>query len=369
MKSKNILILVNHDIVIYNFRKELVQCLLRNGYNVWISSPSGERINTLIKMGCNYVETNIERHGMNPFRDLQLFYTYARMINYIRPFIILTYTIKPNIYGSLASYVRHTPCIVNITGLGQTMEGNTVKKKVVIALYKLALKHVRCIFFQNEANKRVFEELNICHGNTKILPGSGVNLEEFSVFPYPPPDTIEFAFIGRVMRDKGINEFLSAAKVISKQYNNVRFHVCGFCEENYENILLDLEKNGIIVYHRMVEDIREILRLVHCTVLPSYHEGMANSLLETAASGRPIIASDIPGCRETLDDGVTGFKFKVKEVQDLIAVIKKFVELPYQSKVDMGLRARAKMEREFDRKIVIRNYMEEIQREDKRKEV
>ena len=199
---KKILFLVNHDIVIYNFRKELVECLLRSGYEVIISSPYGERIDLLRQMGCKYREVKIDRHGKNPVRDLKLLMYYKKLIKEEKPAIVFSYTIKPNIYGALASTVCKTPCVVNITGLGMAVEHPGAMQKIAVAMYKIALRKVQTVFVQNTENQKFFIKNKIAVDRLKLLPGSGVNLEQFQVLEYPDNNKIQFAFISRIMKDK-----------------------------------------------------------------------------------------------------------------------------------------------------------------------
>ncbi|MCF0149677.1 MAG: glycosyltransferase family 4 protein [Clostridium sp.] len=359
---KKVLILVNHDVVIYNFRKELVERLLEEGYEVHISSPYGERIDDLVSMGCKYEEVSISRHGTNIIEDLKLIKYYFNIIKKIKPDVVLTYTIKPNIYGGIACRFSRTPYIANITGLGTAVENEGLMQKFTVMLYKIAFKKISCIFFQNTENMNFFAEKNIYKEKHKLLPGSGVNLSHFNVLDYPPEDTIEFAFISRIMKEKGIDQYIEAAEYIRNKYPNTRFHVCGFCEEDYEEKLKELQARGIIEYHGMQRDIRKILAITHCTIHPTYYpEGMSNVLLESAASGRPIITTNRSGCRETLDCGVTGYIVGPQNSRELVRKIEKFLTLSYEDKKRMGLAGRKKVEKEFDRQIVIDAYLEEIE--------
>lgn len=360
MNSKQkILILVNHDIVIYNFRKELVERLLNDGYTVYISSPYGERIDDLVAMGCEFIETNINRHGLNIIEELKLIKTYKSIIKEVKPDVILTYTIKPNIYGAIAANSYRVPVIANITGLGSAVENEGLMQKITILLYKIAFKNIHKVFFQNKENQQFFIDKKIAIGKHGLLPGSGVNLEHFSPLEYPDSENIEFVYISRIMKEKGIDQYIDAAKYIRKKYPNTRFHILGFCEEkDYEDKLDKLEKENIIIYHGMQRDIRKFLKNTHCTIHPSYYpEGMSNVLLESAASARPIITTDRSGCREIVDEGGNGFIVEPENSKDLIQKIEKFIKLPHEKKKEMGLVGRSKVEKEFDRQIVIEAYL------------
>lgn len=358
-----VLFLVNHDVVIYNFRLEVVERLLRDGHQVVISSPYGERIEDLKKLGCEYHEITLSRHGTNPIQELKLISDYKALLKQVRPDIVLSYTIKPNIYGGMACKALGIPYVANITGLGTAVENGGIMQKITVMLYKLAFGKVQRVFMQNQENLDFFREQRIAVDKLALLPGSGVNLERFSVLDYPSQDKgVEFVFISRIMKEKGIEQYLAAAKYIKNKYPDTVFHICGFCEEAYEERLKELTEQGIINYHGMVRHIRTVLERTHCTVHPSYYpEGISNVLLESSASGRPIITTDRSGCREVVEDGVTGLRVPVQDEKALIEAIEKFLTLSWEDKRAMGLAARARVEREFDRNIVVERYVTEVE--------
>lgn len=360
---KKVLFLVNHDIVVYNFRLELVERLQQKNYKVLISSPYGKRIEYLKRCGAKYIETIIDRRGMNPIKDIGLLLFYLRLLKKEKPDMVLTYTIKPNIYGGLAAELSKTPYMANITGLGSAVEGKGILQKLVIFLYRLAFMKAKCVFFQNQDNLSFFKKNKITVCRQKLLPGSGVNLEHFSLLPYPCSEYLHFAFIGRIMREKGIEEYLEAACSIRERYKNVSFHICGFCEEQYEDILKQYEENKLIQYHGMVDDIRNILRMIHCVVLPSHHEGMSNVLLEAAACGRPIITTNRSGCREVVNNEKSGYLVEPGNSRELIEKIEKFIH--YSQKEKMGKEGRKLVEKQFDRRIVVDAYEKEMERQEK----
>lgn len=361
--EKKVLILVNHDVVIYNFRRELVERLLSDGYQVVISSPYGERIDELVAMGCTYLESKLERHGTNPIKEIKLLDYYKKLMKEVKPYVVLTYTIKPNIYGAMAAKKYVIPCIANITGLGTAVENGGLLQKITVLLYKMAFSKIQRIFFQNTENMGFFEEHNIATDKHKLIPGSGVNLDHFQVLEYPPEDSIEFVFISRVMKEKGIDQYIETAKYITKKHPNTKFHICGFCEEDYEEKLKELQDEGIITYHGMIKDVRKILNITHCTIHPTYYpEGLSNVLLESSASGRPIITTDRSGCREVIDNSINGYIVKQKDSQDLIKKTEMFISLGYEDKKKMGQAGRIKVEKEFDRQIVVDAYIDEIEK-------
>ncbi|MEG1620100.1 MAG: glycosyltransferase family 4 protein [Eubacterium sp.] len=359
---KKIAILANNDGGLYNFRKELIEKILKETFDVTLMLPKGKRINELISMGCHFIEIDVDRRGTNPITDYKLMKEYQKILKEIQPNIVLTYTIKPTIYGGIACQKFNMPYIANITGLGTAVENGGLKQKLIIKLYKKALKKINCVFFQNKANQQFFKDHKIGIKHQLCLPGSGVNLIQHCFEPYPEDDkTIRFLFIGRMMKNKGIDELLEAAQMIKKRYQNVTFDLIGFCEDDYEKQLKALESQKIIRFLGQQEDIHAFIKTHHATILPSYHEGMANVLLESAAAGRPVLASNIPGCQETFDAEISGFGFCPKNTEDLVQKIIQFIALPYEQKKQMGICGRQKMEREFDRQIVVDAYMKEIE--------
>ena len=230
-----VLILANNDVGLYKFRRELLSELLVPGsyiedrvadpWEVYISLPNGEMVPEMIKMGCEFIETPIERHGTNPLEELKLRKQYKRIIRDVKPNIVFSYTIKPNIYGGMACKALKVPCIMNITGLGTAVENGGLMQKFMLMLYKLALPGARKVFFQNNENEQFFVDHKLAMGKHDMLPGSGVNLSHYTVSEYPPEDTIEFAFISRIMKEKGIDQYLDAAKAIRAKYPQTRFHI------------------------------------------------------------------------------------------------------------------------------------------------
>ena len=365
--SKRVLILVNHDVVIYNFRLELVERLLADGYEVHISSPYGERIDDLIALGAKYHEISINRHGMNPVEDFFILSEYKKLIAAITPVIVFGYTIKPNIYGAIAARTAHIPFVANITGLGTAIEKGGFGQKLTVMLYKIAFTKVQTVFFQNEQNEAYFRQQKIALGKYKLLPGSGVNLERYPVTEYPECSDgksgmpIKFAFISRIMREKGIEQYLAVAEEIQKRYPATEFHVCGFCEAEYKGKLVEMQKKGVVIYHGMIRDVAKFISEMHCVVHPTYYpEGISNILLEACSSGRPVITTDRPGCREVVEDGVTGYLVSEKDTGKLIFAIEQFIGLAYGQKKVMGIKARKLVEEKFDRQIVVGAYVQEI---------
>src|SRR5690625_2862850 len=318
-------------------------------------------VDDLIDLGCHYIGSELSRHGTNVIGDFKLLLRYRSIMKEVRPDVVLTFTIKPNIYGGLACRSLNIPQIANITGLGTAVENPGLMQKITVQLYKHAFKNIQTVFFQNKENMQFFIDRKIALGKHKLLPGSGVNTEQFSLLEYPSDEVIRFVFISRIMKEKGIDYYLEAAKYIKDKYPNTEFHICGFSEEDYENTLKEYEEKGIITYHGMMKDIREILKITHCTIHPTYYpEGMSNVLLESAASGRPVITTNRSGCREIVDDDINGYLVALKSSKDLIRKVEKFLNLPYDEKKQKGRQGRKKVEAQFDRKLVVESYIEEV---------
>jgi galacturonosyltransferase len=360
-------LLTNNFEGLYRFRKELIECLAIH-HKVVCALPGPFHTEWFARNGCGWIEVRTDRRTVNPVSDLKLLLAYKRIIKEIRPDLVLTYTVKPNIYGGIASADLNIPYIVNITGLGSAITRRAFLKSVVFQLYRHALRRAGCVFFQNADNLRLFLDRGIVKCKYKLIPGSGVNIEQHSFCEYPADSKkTRFLFVGRIMKEKGIDEFLKCAERIKARYPEAQFDIIGWLEEqHYESILDEYRRKGIADFHGFQEDVDAFIERSHVVVNPSYHEGMSNVLLEAAAIGRPVLASDIPGCRETFEDGVTGLAFKPQDADDLEAKMVEFIELPYHRKREMGNAARRKVEEEFDRRIVIDAYMEEIERVQRR---
>lgn len=363
MEGKRVLILVNRDFVVYNFRIELVEKLLEEGYKVYICSPEGPKISKVIEMGCEYIPISMERRGTNPIHDIQLMHTYHKIFKETKPDIILTYTTKVCIYGGMIARWMRIPYLMNISGLGTATEQKSPLQPLMIFLYKLAAKRAQCVFFQNSENKEFFTKNKMYEGKSKLIPGSGVNLTKWNVLTYPDDkNAVEFLFIGRIMKEKGIEEYVTTAEAIKQEYSSAVFHVLGPCDGQYQEYLKKHEAAGTIIYHGEVEDTKEYLAHAHCTIHPSYYpEGMSNVLIESAACGRPIITTNRSGCREIVEHGVTGFMCETRNCEQLIQYVRLFMQMNNEERKRMGLAGRKKMENEFNRQIVVDAYMKEIE--------
>lgn len=361
---KSILILTNSIDGLFWLRREVVQAIVDSGHRVFISYPrQGDSDRFFEEMGCRMILTPFNRVGKNPIRESQLIYRYYSIVKRISPAVVLSYTVKPNIYGGIVCSICKIPQIVNITGLGDWMERKSVLRILIVTLYKICFGRRTVFFFQNRNNQRLFMNLGIVGShNSKLIPGSGVNLSFHSFQDYPPDGIVRFLFVARLKKDKGTQEYFDAARAIKEINPSVDFQVVGPDEDVYREQLDSLVQDGVITYFGRQMDVRPYYKNVHCTVMPSYHEGMSNVNLEGSSSGRPVITTNVPGCVETVDDGITGFLVEPRNTCDLVRKMEKFIDLPYSQKKEMGRAARKKMEREFDRNIVSKLYVDEIDR-------
>lgn len=362
--KKRILFLVNHSLVIYNFRKEMVKAFLNEGHEVIISSPYGEQIDELVKMGASHKDISIDRHGMNPITEIKLIGEYKKLLSQVKPDICLAFTIKPNIYGSIAAKQRGVPFVANVSGLGSSIQNGGIKEWISLSLYRMALNNAQKVFFQNNSDLKFLLDKKVIKGdNYDVLPGSGVNLEQNKYMDYPEDNgPIVFSTFGRIMKDKGIDELLEAATKIKQNGVNAVFRVVGFFDDDYEMKIMEASEAGIIEYIPFQKDIRPLISTSHAIIHASHHEGMSNVLLEAAASGRPVIASDIPGCRETFVEGESGFGFEAKNSESLTEAVLRFIDQSWDCRREMGRKGRTLMEQRFDRNIVIDKYRKEVEK-------
>ena len=354
-----VLVLTNSSGGLYDFRNEFVQALLSQ-HEVYVSMPDDVKEKELAAEGCRIIKTDINRRGINPVEDLKLYRTYSRLMKEIKPDLVVTYTIKPNIYGGVASARRKIPCIATITGLGGAFDRKGILLKLIVTMYKTGLKKAACVFFQNEENRGIFARLGITAQKTRMVMGSGVNLDRHRYESYPAGDETHFLFVGRVMKERGILEYVEAAKALHS--DKVFFDIMGYCDEDYQDMLDGLEQEGIVRQIGFHTEVHPYLAAASAIVVASFHEGMSNALIEGAATGRPVIASNISGCLEAFEEGRTGFGFTPGHGDELIAAMQKFLELSVEERAMMGRMGREKMEKEFDRKLVTGEYMDEVKR-------
>ncbi len=356
-----IFVAINQARVLYDFKRELIAALSARGDEVYLSFEEDFRAPFFRPLG-TFVPTPIDPRGMNPAKDFRLYRFYRRELKRIRPDVVLTFTIKPNVYCGLACRRAKIPYFATISGMGVAANGGGATRRLATALYRLGLRGATRIFCQNDAIERRVVAEKIARAEQIVsVRGSGVDLDRFSAAPYPTADApTRLLFIGRLMRDKGVAEFVEAARRIRKERPDVVFQILGATERGCSEHFLvhNAERAGIVEYLGYREDVVPAIRDAIAVVLPSYHEGLSNVLLESAASARPILASNVPGCAETFDDGVSGFGFEPKSADSTTAAIRKFLELPLERRAEMGCAGRRKVENGFSRADVVRRYLD-----------
>lgn len=351
------------DSGIYRNRQELIKYLIKNGHSVVIVAPMTQFAQNFVDMGCQIINIEIKSHSKNLFNELKLILRFWDILKEEKPDRVLTYTIKPNIYCGILCGLMSIPSVLNITGLGEGLVHYSIIRRFIIILYRLSVNNAFFIFFQNNNNLDFFIKNKILkHSRYAIIPGSGVNLSNFHPLSYPVEDKIiRFLFVSRIVKDKGIDELIEAIRQVKKIYKHIEFHIAGSCSTMYEQKLKNWVKEELIIYHGKVDNIISLYQNSHCLIHPSHHEGMANVILESSACCRPCIVSNIPGCIEAVDDGITGFIFSVKSTDDIVKKILQFISLSNMEKKKMGLNAREKMEKHFDRQIIVTAYIDALQ--------
>lgn len=367
--GKKVVIMLNcHGDDVVCFRKEIIDELDKEGYLVILSCPKSDRLTVFDDRENIIIEpVSIDRRGTNVIKDFKLLISYCRLYKKYTPEIVLAFTIKPNIYGSIAAQIYKIPYVNNITGLGSGFDSNGILKWVIVHLYKLALRKSKCIFFQNRENAEIIKSHKIIRNqNYQIIPGSGVNLEKFEYKEYKERTGFVFNYIGRVMKEKSIDDYLECAKKIHEIYENVSFNIIGFIEETekeYVDILQQLEEGGVVCYKGSQNDVRPFIEESDAIIHPSFYgEGMSNVLLETAAVGRALITTNIAGCREIVEEGINGFLYEPQNVEGLIRCVEKFIQLPFEQRKKMSEQSRQIVERSFSRKIVVKCYKEIVEK-------
>ena len=363
-----VIIVLNTAWNLVNFRAGLIQALVAQGYEVVAVAPSDEYSSRLSGLGCRFIALPMDNKGTHPGRDLLLFLRFLKLLRRERPDVFLGYTIKPNIYGSLAAHILGIPVVNNITGLGTAFICNNWLTHLAQLLYKVALSNSRQVFFQNDEDLNLFVKQNLV-STEKVsrLPGSGVDLVAFSYEAMMPMDNRPFCFllVARMLWDKGVGEYVEAARIVRRKYPGTKFQLLGFKDVKNKTAVSGVQldewiKEGVVDYLGTTDNVKHYLKAADCVVLPSYREGVPRSLLEAAAIGRPIVTTDAVGCRDAVTNGVNGFLCRVGDASDLAEKLLSMIEMPPEAREKMGQAGRHKMERDFNEKIVIEKYLEVI---------
>ena len=363
-------LLTNNDDDIYCFRKELIEAFIEEGYEVLISCPDGPKFELMKDIPFKYDNPVIDRRGTNVIADGKLLLHYRKLFKKEKPDVVLTYTAKPNVYASVAAKSLKIPYINNVTGIGSVVNMSGIKKTFILWLFKLAYRGASCVMFQNATNMKLAVESGMIKGDYMLIPGSGVDLNRYPLQEYPEGgngitgEKVVFNYIGRILHDKGVDDYIEAAKRIKKEYPNTEFNMLGFMEpteEHYKKELEELGKQGIINYRGSQDDVKPWISRAHAIIHPStYGEGMSNVLLENASSGRFIITTDNPGCQETVIEGKSGYIYHGGDVSALTETIVKFLDLDNEKRKAMGICGRKHVEENFSRKIVVDAYKKKI---------
>jgi glycosyltransferase involved in cell wall biosynthesis len=365
---KKIVIIENNVISTNTMRKKFTTSLIEEGYSVTIlTTGTKEDLLTATNNGLSVID--VKSSGLNPLHVLQYNFKLFQILSKIKPDVCLTFTVRPAIWGNLITRLLRIHTITNITGIGPLFSSKNIAYKIARTLYKFVLKHTHTIFFQNTDDKDLFIKNNfVHHQNIGLIPGSGIDHHYYTPIEVKKEnDTLKFLFIGRLLKDKGIIEFIEAAKILKQEKINAKYLVVGtLWNQNLKHNTItqkDLDQwidDGIIDYLGPTTDVRPIIASVDCVVLPSYREGTSNVLLEASSMEKPCITCDTTGCREIVEDQHTGLLCKVADSKDLAEKMKQMFSFSDEKRIEMGKNARKKVVKEFDKQIVLDAYKKAI---------
>ena len=365
----HVMITANAAWNIWNFRRPIVESLLAAGHRVTILAPADEMLPNLQGLGCTVVPLKMDVRGLNPVADLALLLRFRAILRDMRPDAVLSFTIKNNVFGGLAARLAGVPFVPNVTGLGTAFLSGWLLQRVAETLYRAAFRALPVVFFENEDDRGLFEARGMLRpGQAWVLPGTGIDLIHYAAAPMPahPPEAPVFLMVARLLRDKGVIEYVEAARRIRAEYPQARFQLLGPAGvQNRTAIHLDevqgWVEEGIIDYLGTLTDVRPVLEAADCVVLPSYREGAPRTLMEASAMARPVIATDVAGCRAVVDADVTGFMCQPRDATSLADAMRRFLGLSSQERAEMGAAGRRKIERAFDEKLVLAAYHQALQ--------
>ena len=365
--SLRIALVCNTAWAIYTYRRGVLRMLTKRGAEVTIIAPRDRTFEPLIEMGCRCVELPVASKGTDPRQDLKTMIALYREYRTTRPHLVFHYTIKPNIYGSLAAMLARVPSIAVTTGLGYVFIQKSRTAQIAKRLYRFAFRFPREVWFLNRDDHQAFVDENLlAHPDrARRLHGEGVDLDDFALAPLPRREDFVFILIGRLLWDKGVAEYVEAARRVRRRYPQARFQLLGPVGVDNPSAIsrTDVEAwehENIVEYLGEANDVRPLVAAADCVVLPSYREGVPRTLMEASAMGRPIVATDVPGCREVVEHGVNGFLCEVKSADSLAEQLERMLTLPFEEREAMALRGREKVAREFDEKKVVERYKSTI---------
>lgn len=371
--AMKVVIALNSAWNLLNFRSGLIKALVADGHTVVLAAPADEHVPTLVALGARFVDVPMHTHGTNPLTDLALLWRFVRLLQRERPDVLLAYTAKPNVYGSLAARWLGVPVVNNIAGLGSVFIKGGWLARVLKGLYRLALARSHRVFFQNPDDLQLFLDHRLVeHAQTALLPGSGVDLQKFKPAPLPclqstgPQQSADhrrfvFLLVARMLKDKGVEEYVQAARWLKARHPHLDYALLGFVDGDNPTAISAAQmqawvSEGVVSYWGTSTDVRVQLAQADCVVLPSYREGTPRTLLEAAAMGRPLIATDVPGCREVVCDGLNGLLCKPRDSQDLAKQMDRMLAMSDTLLQQMGNASRHWVEQRFDEQIVIDQY-------------
>lgn len=366
--NKKILISINTSWNIINFRLGLLQALQKEGYQIIVLAPKDNYSKLFQDYDFEYHDIEMNNKGTNPIEDLKLTISYYKILKKIKPDLMLNYTIKPNIYGTIAANLLKIPTINNIAGLGTLFVNENFITKIAKYLYKYSQDKASKVFFQNNEDFELFTSSGLVDINkSDVLPGSGVNTEIFK--PIEKTKNLEkvvFLLISRMLWDKGIGEYVEAARILTKKYSNVEFQLLGFLDV-VNNSAISKEQmdtwvnEGIINYLGTSDNVKNEISNADCMVLPSfYREGTPRTLLESASMAKPIVTTDNIGCKDVVNDEESGYLCRIKDATDLASKLELIINMSEEERKAMGQKGREKIKKEFDEKIVIDKYLDAV---------
>ncbi len=359
-------IVLNTSWNIYNFRMNFVKALISKGYEVHTIAPTDEYTHYLTEAGCKHHKIRMDSRGANPIKDSALIVELFSIYRKVKPDIILHYTVKPNVYGTIAASLLHIPVVNNVCGLGTVFLKNNLVSKIAILLYKITFKFPKKVFFQNPEDLQLFLDKKLVPAHiADLLPGSGIDLEKFSPFEFNRNKSFTFLLISRLITDKGVLEYVEAVKKLKGQGSQARFQILGAKDPKHKRgiktkVIDEWIQSETIEYLGTTDDVRHFINKADCIVLPSYREGTPRTLLEAASSSKPIIATDVPGCHNIVEHNLNGLLCKVKDANDLADKMTEMAALDDSKLKTFGFNGRKKVELQFNEKLVINKYIETL---------
>lgn len=367
MSPSTIIVSANLAWNLTNFRAGLIAALINDGYHVIAAAPEDPIHRKVLEdMGCRFVPIAVDAKGLSPYTDLATLAAYVRLFHRVKPAAYLGWTIKPNIYGAIAARICNVPTIHNVSGLGTAFIRKSIITRIVRMLYRGAFKKASTVFFQNESDKILFITGRLVRrSQARLLAGSGIALSNFVQAQSDCRPRGRFIMIARLLADKGVLEYVEAARIVRSEFADAHFTLAGFLDVANRTAISrtqveDWVREGVIEYLPPVDDVRPLIESADCVVLPSYREGTSRILLEAAAMGRPVIASDVPGCREVIENGITGFLCSVRDPASLANAMRDLLSLSDGAWASMGRAGRQKVSKEFGEEQIIDAYREAL---------